>query len=214
MGKGNLKIRVRKSSDSTTMDDLETVPDKINFVPCLKWVRRGKAKARPDKVQLDQSELAAIIEQTKSKLEESERDIEDDDEEEENEAQNGEEKMDSEKVKQESVVKVKVGDGDRDIETEYDLDKYDEDDKGGGGGDALFGIGDLVFDPRNDEYQQEGDEADDASDEEDFEIKPTDNLILVGHVEGDASLLEVYGTQYYLSPSLRTTIHYNHLGYN
>lgn len=180
------------------MDDLETEPDKINFVPCLKWVRRGKAKSRPDKVQLDQSELAAIIEQTKSKLEESERDIGDDDEEEEdeNEAENGEKKMDSEKVKQESVgeskVKVKVEEGDRDIEAEYDLDKYDEDDKGGGG-DALFGIGDLVFDPRNDEYQQEGD-SDDADDEEDFEIKPTDNLILVGHVEGDASILEVYGT--------------------
>ena len=47
------------------MDDLENVPDRVNFVPCLKWVRRGKAKARPDRVQLDQSELAAIIEQTR-----------------------------------------------------------------------------------------------------------------------------------------------------
>ena len=35
--------------------------------------------------------------------------------------------------------------------------------------------------------------GDDASDAEDFEIRPTDNLILVGHVEGDASILEVYG---------------------
>ena len=74
---GNLEICVRRKSRKT-MDDLETEPDKINFVPCLKWVRRGKAKSRPDKVQLDQSELAAIIEQTKSKLEESERDIGDD----------------------------------------------------------------------------------------------------------------------------------------
>ena len=190
-----LEIGVRESSKR--MDDLENVPDKVNFVPCLKWVRRGKAKARPDKVQLDQSELAAIIEQTKSKLEESERDVEDDDEEaeaeEENEAQDGEERMDSEKVKTESEVKVKAEEGERDIEAEYDLDKYDEDDEGGGGGDALFGISDLVFDPRNDEYQQEGDAADDASDAEDFEIRPTDNLILVGHVEGDASILEVYG---------------------
>lgn len=192
-----MEIGVRKM-----MDDLENVPDRVNFVPCVKWVRRGKAKATPDKVQLDQSELAAIIEQTKSKLEESERDIGDDDEEEEedddeNEAKNGDEKMDSEKVKQGSAVgeskgKVKVEEGERDIEAEYDLDNYDEDDKGGG--NALFGLGDLVFDPRNDEYQQEEDAADDASDAEDFEIKPNDNLILVGHVEGDASILEVYGT--------------------
>ena len=190
----NLENVVRKSSE--TMDDLENVPDKVNFVPCVKWVRRGKAKARPDKVQLDQSELAAIIEQTRSKLEESERDAEDDDEgedeEDENEAQNGEEKMDSEKVKQESEVKVKVEDGgERDIEAEYDLDKYDEEDKGGGA--SAFGIGDLVFDPKDDEYQQEAVADDDASDAEDFEIRPTDNLILVGHVEGDASILEVYG---------------------
>ena len=64
----------------------------------------------------------------------------------------------------------------------------------GGGGDALFGIGDLVFDPRQDEYLQKAD-PDDGEDEEeeDFEIRPTDNLILVGHVEGDAAMLEVYG---------------------
>ena len=43
--------------------------------------------------------------------------------------------------------------------------------------------GDLGFgyDPRNNEYQQEGDDADDAA-----EIKPAGNLILVGDVEGDA----------------------------
>ena len=38
----NLENGVRKSSE--TMDDLENVPDKVNFVPCVKWVGRGKAK--------------------------------------------------------------------------------------------------------------------------------------------------------------------------
>ena len=59
-------------------------------------------------------------------------------------------------------------------------------------------IGDLVTfaNPRDDPYYQkdeggEGD-ADDASDAEDFRIRPTDNLIVVGHVEGDAAVLEVY----------------------
>lgn len=37
------------------------------------------------------------------------------------------------------------------------------------------------------------DDEDDKSDEEDFKIKSTDNLLLVGHVEGNASILEVYG---------------------
>ena len=58
-------------------------------------------------------------------------------------------------------------------------------------------IGDLVTfaNPRDDPYyQKEGGEgdADDASDAEDFRIRPTDNLIVVGHVEGDAAVLEVY----------------------
>lgn len=34
---------------------------------------------------------------------------------------------------------------------------------------------------------------DDDSEKEDDIIKPNDNLLLVGHVEGDASILEVYG---------------------
>ena len=50
--------------------------------------------------------------------------------------------------------------------------------------------------PRDDPYYDaEGGkeaDADDASDADDFRIRPTDNLIVVGHVEGDAAILEVY----------------------
>jgi hypothetical protein len=38
-----------------------------------------------------------------------------------------------------------------------------------------------------------GGSEDDDSEKEDDMINPKDNLILVGHVEGDASILEVYG---------------------
>ena len=48
-------------------------------------------------------------------------------------------------------------------------------------------------DPRDDKYLRNPDEDDDQSDIEDNIIKPDDNLLLVGHVDGDASILEVYG---------------------
>ena len=46
---------------------------------------------------------------------------------------------------------------------------------------------------REDKYLINPDEDDDQSDIEDNVIKPNDNLLLVGHVEGNASILEVYG---------------------
>lgn len=62
-------------------------------------------------------------------------------------------------------------------------------------GGALLDIGDLVSyaDQKQDDYLVDPDQDDDDSDIEDITIKPTDNLILVGHVEGEASILEVYG---------------------
>ena len=35
---------------------------------------------------------------------------------------------------------------------------------------------------------------DDSEEEGDFNLLPTDNLIAVGHVEGDAAILEIHGT--------------------
>ena len=68
-------------------------------------------------------------------------------------------------------------------------------------GDGGLGIGSLVTysDPRQDPYLSMADAKEDNfdlesnSDLEDIKIKPTDNLVLVGHVEGNASILEVYG---------------------
>lgn len=44
--------------------------------------------------------------------------------------------------------------------------------------------------------EEEGGNSDSDSEKEDDLIKSDDNLILVGHVEGDASILEVYGNIY------------------
>lgn len=58
---------------------------------------------------------------------------------------------------------------------------------------ALFGIGNLTIrDCGKDPYiTLEG--SDDDSEKDDDIIKPDDNLIVVGHVEGDVSTLEIYG---------------------
>ncbi len=62
---------------------------------------------------------------------------------------------------------------------------------------GLLDLGDLVLHPdiREDPYYVDPDvkDSDDEEEEEDVNIRPTDNLILVGHVEGDAAVLEVYG---------------------
>ena len=71
------------------------------------------------------------------------------------------------------------------------MDAYDdeEEDNTAGGLDGLM----AHADPRDDKYLRNPDEDDDQSDIEDNIIKPDDNLLLVGHVDGDASILEVYG---------------------
>jgi periodic tryptophan protein 1 len=47
------------------MEEEEGSDSKINFVPCVTWVRRGVAKPEPERVKLTQEELAAVISQTK-----------------------------------------------------------------------------------------------------------------------------------------------------
>jgi periodic tryptophan protein 1 len=50
------------------MEEEEGSDSKINFVPCVTWVRRGVAKPEPERVKLTQEELAAVISQTKVKI--------------------------------------------------------------------------------------------------------------------------------------------------
>ena len=46
-------------------DDLESGDSKINFIPCVTWVRRGVAKPEPERVKLTKEELLEVIQQTK-----------------------------------------------------------------------------------------------------------------------------------------------------
>lgn len=139
--------------------DNEEAPPSVNFIPCVKWVKKGVAKEIPEKVQLTKEELQDIINQTKSELS-------------------------SVKEEEEEIEQENEG-GD-----EYHFDQYDDEDVEQ---DALLGIGNLAVYSSNsgDPYITIGDDEDDSEKEDDV-ITPKDNLILVGHVEGDASILEIY----------------------
>ncbi|KAG8288320.1 rRNA-processing protein [Homalodisca vitripennis] len=78
---------------------------------------------------------------------------------------------------------------------QFNMEDYDKEDEV----QSLIGIGNMMsLDEESDESEtesqaeEEEDEDEDDSDKEDDEIKPTDNLIAVGHVYGDISILEVY----------------------
>jgi len=172
--------------------DLESTQPKINFIPCLTWVKRGVAKPDPERVKLTSEELTAVIKQTKKDLSELENESE------------GEEKENKEAVENTvTVAPVKVKSSEKkdkteeEIMAEYGLDDYDEEEEEKEGGARLLGLGDLTAyaDPKEDPYlstmdRDVGDE--DEEDIEDFQIRGTDNLILAGHVEGDSSTLEVW----------------------
>lgn len=78
--------------------------------------------------------------------------------------------------------KNKSTDGSGPSTDEYNLDNYDEDEIG-----PAMGLGDIAIIDTNENLDDDQD-----SEEEDDIIKPSDNLILVGHVENDSSILEVY----------------------
>lgn len=172
--------------------DLESTQPKINFIPCLTWVKRGVAKPDPERVKLTSEELTAVIKQTKKDLSELEN---------ESEGEEKENKVAVENTATVAPVKHKSSEKkdktEEEIMAEYGLDDYDEEEEEKEGGARLLGLGDLTAyaDPKEDPYlstmdRDVGDE--DEEDIEDFQIRGTDNLILAGHVEGDSSTLEVW----------------------
>ncbi|XP_030745793.1 periodic tryptophan protein 1 homolog [Sitophilus oryzae] len=132
----------------------------INFVPCLKWIKKGAANTHPVNIQLSKNELVQIINDAKEKLSNVDNQGN----------QNGDVEMKSENSLD-----------------EFNLEGYDQDDETQTA--QALGIHSLAELPT--EAEDHFSESDDSEKEDDL-IKETDNLILVGHVEGDASMLEVY----------------------
>ncbi|KAJ3658645.1 hypothetical protein Zmor_010372 [Zophobas morio] len=136
------------------MEEVET-ENRVNFITCIKWVKRGVARGQPEKVQLSKAELVQVIKDTKKKL---------------------------------RVTNEGAPQGESSTQDEFNLENYDDENEEESTASAL-GISSLADLQNN--AEDNFSESDD-SDKEDEIIKPTDNLILAGHVEGDASTLEVY----------------------
>ncbi|KAK2893111.1 hypothetical protein Q8A67_013099 [Cirrhinus molitorella] len=156
-------------------------------ITCVGWVKRGSAKETPDKVELSKEELQRIISEAKEELGDP------GDGEEEEDADEGVSGLD---VSEEASAASKETKDENDDEEEYDelaeygLDKYDEEDIATSNlGDSLAGL--TVF-GTNEEDPYITIKDTDQYEREDFQIKPTDNLILAGRAEKDCCNLEIY----------------------
>ncbi|XP_071441231.1 periodic tryptophan protein 1 homolog [Hetaerina americana] len=168
----------------------------MNFIPCVTWIPKGAAKAIPHKVQLSSKELDEIIQKTKSELSvDSENSDLDENLIAPDVAGISNAKPLSHDIKSEdgcgnlTADKEKLEDEDL---SEYEFDKYDEEESKP---DAVLGLANLAVYASNtaDPYiTLKEDKEDDDSEKDNFEIKPTDNLLVVGRVHDDASLLEIH----------------------
>ncbi|BFZ10086.1 hypothetical protein BsWGS_13125 [Bradybaena similaris] len=178
---------------------------KKNIVPCLVWVQQGCAKQNPDKVSLNKDELQKIIQKTQNDLDDKMEESEEENSEEstkdsdfelaKKKAENMAASIKKKKTKQAAKRKHTDGsdeqddDGGDDIIKKYGLDDYDNEDLPT---DLTLGIGGLTPFASNDEDPYITLKNDVDSDDEDFVLKPTDNLLAVGKVTEEAAVLEVH----------------------
>ncbi|CAL7951511.1 unnamed protein product [Xylocopa violacea] len=140
----------------------------MSIIPCATWVKKGVASTNPQKVELTPKELEKIIKQTQTKL------------------QNVDNDSDAEHNNEVTELKSEIESClDASKTDEYNFDNYDVE------SDSIYcNIGNIVS------FGKDGKDplitGDDDSEKEDDIIKSSDNLVLVGHVEGDASILEVF----------------------
>nr|XP_031827414.1 periodic tryptophan protein 1 homolog [Nomia melanderi] len=138
----------------------------MNIIPCMTWVKKGVAATNPEKVELTPKELKNILKEKHSELH---GDLD--------------EEL-GEILEQESETKSHFDVLQSD---EYQFEKYDEE-----SGDIHCSIGNITM---FDTYEKDPlitQDNDDDSEKDDDGIKSDDNLVLIGHVEGDASILEIY----------------------
>ncbi|XP_071494540.1 periodic tryptophan protein 1 homolog [Diadema antillarum] len=171
------------------------------IVTSLTWVRRNVAKHIPDKLELSKDELKALVEDSQRSLSNlmlGDDDDDDNDDEEEVGDQEPDGEMDaatrtagSADGESQEDMEEAGADGDADL-AEYGLDKYDQEPEVS----DVLGSGFRNFatftDNDDDPYISIKDDEEDDIDREDINIKPSDNMIVIGKAEEDFCNLEVY----------------------
>ncbi|XP_014218705.1 periodic tryptophan protein 1 homolog isoform X2 [Copidosoma floridanum] len=161
----------------------EEIPDaeSRNYISCLAWVKQGVAAKVPDKIELSAKELQAIIQDAQSELQELKAE---DDSDEDADTEGGKDKKKKKKTEDEEMD----DDGSINAADEFNFDNYDEE-----SGDIYCNMDRLaILEDGKDPNITVADEDDNDSEKEDDIIKPHDNLLLVGHIVDEASILEVY----------------------
>jgi len=90
----------------------------------------------------------------------------------------------------------------------YDMDNYDDEAVEPPG--ISSDIGELINNIQGDsDAEEDQDDLDSDEEPDEFMIKPDDNLIVCGHVDGDVCMLEVYGSKITLSLNLNEIYTFN-----
>lgn len=155
----------------------------MNFVPCLTWLPKGVAKETPEKLQLSPEEIKSLLEESKQNYKNF---IE-----EENANGGSDEEMEVEDTKQ--VEDKTKAESDEDINELYNLDSYDNDEADDNPINNMAAFA-VFTDNKEDNYitnPEEG-EQDELDEKEDFSLKPSDNLLVVGRVDDESSVMEIY----------------------
>ncbi|CAN0426069.1 periodic tryptophan protein 1 homolog isoform X1 [Lampetra fluviatilis] len=156
-------------------------------ITCLAWVRRGVAKETPDKVELNPNELKSLIEDAREKAKSEGLDV--DGIEEDAAAEEEEETQDVSQAAADGARATARAQRETDELAEYRLDEYDNDEGIGGVMDSLAGLA-VYANNDDDPYITLKDTEEDE--QEDFIIKPSDNLIVTGRTAEDCCSLEIY----------------------
>lgn len=135
----------------------------VNIVTCTTWVKKGIAASLPHKVKLSPEDLKNVIKTASSRIDELET------------------ASDAEEPQKVSQGETKMDTTDSNVVDEFNFDNYDEE------------VDDVAVNVvvGEESQQVDMDEAEDSEKEDDI-IKDDDNLLLVGRVEEDVSILEIF----------------------
>lgn len=167
----------------------------MSIISSTSWVPRGFASEFPTQYEFDDAEMERIAGLARLQLNEAKEDLEDDEEHDEEENGNGH----STTV---SALKSSKEDEDGDLQLaddedlkEYDLEHYDDEDEDEGENMGMFSNLKTLTYHENDEkdpYITLPTAEEEEEERQEWQIYPTDNLILATRTEEELSTLEVY----------------------